>query len=97
MITRIVKMEFQPEMVDHFLDIFREVRPRILAFEGCRSLELLRDQNDPAIFFTWSAWDSAADLEGYRQSELFRVTWQKTRALFRARAFAWTVENVSFS
>jgi heme-degrading monooxygenase HmoA len=83
-------MEFQRDNVEEFLSIFSEAGPRIDAFEGCFGVELLRDINADHIFFTYSRWEDEASLEAYRQSDLFKTTWSKTRALFSDRAQAWS-------
>lgn len=92
MIHRIVKMEFRPEETEVFKALFESVKANILAFPGCTSLRLLQDQNSPVIFFTYSYWHSAADLEAYRHSELFKGTWKQTKPLFAAPAKAWSTE-----
>ncbi len=95
MIKRIVKLTFRPETVSIFLDaVFEPSKMQIRAFPGCRHMELLRSTEQPDILFTLSLWDNAAALEAYRQSELFRNTWAKTKALFAAKAEAWSVEVV---
>jgi len=93
MIIRIVKMTFKAELVDTFLTKFRQHKMEIRHFEGCQHLELLRDVDNPNIFFTYSYWNDPADLERYRQSELFRLVWNKTKPLFEARPEAWSVDR----
>lgn len=95
MIKRIVKMKFRPETIGTFLGIFDQSSAHIRAFDGCRYLELTRDMRDPQIFFTISHWDSPAHLEAYRASDLFRSTWEETKALFAGKAQAWSTESVS--
>jgi len=91
MIVRLVKMNFRPEEVERFLDLFEGWRHRIIAFPGCRRLELLHDATEPGIFFTHSEWESPADLEAYRKSSTFADVWPVVRSLFAARAEAWTL------
>lgn len=90
-LIRIVKMEFTAQGAETFLAIFETASPKIAAFPGCLSVQLLRDHHDPARFFTYSRWESPDDLEKYRYSELFQSTWARTKPLFRARAEAWSV------
>lgn len=93
MIKRIVKMTFQPHAVQIFLnDVFAPTKDQIRAFPGCRYMELLRHLDNPTVLFTLSIWDDAKALEIYRQSDLFRATWTKTKALFAEKAEAWSVE-----
>lgn len=92
MIRRIVKMTFREEGIERFYPVFNRVKHDILQFPGCRSLQLLRAKDNPAMLFTLSTWDREEDLDVYRSSELFRETWIQTKALFKGKAEAWTVE-----
>lgn len=93
MIIRIVKMTFQPEKVNEFLEIFNESKQLIRNMPGCSHLELLNDTNSANIFFTYSYWNSENDLNNYRNSEVFSKVWKSTKALFIAKAEAWSVEQ----
>lgn len=97
MIKRIVKLHFREAEVLAFQAIYDESRKKIRAFEGCRHVELLRDQNHPAVFFTFSVWESAEHLDRYRHSELFAGVWFRTKALFAEKAQAWTVVEQEFA
>lgn len=90
MLIRIVKMQFKEGTIDQFETIFGSSHPRIRAFDGCMHLSLIRDIDNPNVFFTISHWTSEKALETYRQSELFRSTWNKTKPLFEKRAEAWS-------
>ena len=94
MFTRIVRMEFEEEQIPSFLENFNNVKQKIRDFPGCTFLELYRDQNDPAIFFTYSRWIDEQNLESYRNSSLFKAVWSETKPKFRARAQAWSVDTV---
>lgn len=91
---RIVKMTFSPENVGAFLENFNSNKNHIRNFEGVEHLELLRDKNNPNIFFTYSHWKSEEDLEKYRTSDLFKSVWEVTKPLFSLPAEAWTVESL---
>jgi len=88
MLIRIVDMEFLPENRLAFLELFDEVKMKISAFAGCTHLELLEDLDNPNRIMTYSHWNSDADLENYRNSELFASTWKKTKILFARKAIA---------
>lgn len=94
MLIRIVRMTFRPEAVAEFESIFNGSKARIRAMPGCRHLELLRDLDQPAVYCTYSHWDGPEALEAYRQSELFKRTWAKTKVLFAEKAVAFSVEKV---
>ena len=94
MIKRIVKMEFMDDKVENFIKLFQTNKDKILAFDGCQSVDLLRDINTKNIFFTYSIWDSESFLNQYRESETFRNIWSKTKPLFSNKAKAWSVEEI---
>ncbi|MGK0377077.1 MAG: quinol monooxygenase YgiN [Patiriisocius sp.] len=85
-------MEFKGEMVSLFLANFEKIKGKIRNFEGCEYLKLLRDKNDPTIFFTYSKWQHEDHLENYRNSELFKGVWATTKPMFRSKAAAWSVD-----
>jgi quinol monooxygenase YgiN len=93
MFVRIVKMSFHQEHIATFLSIFEEKKQFIRASEGCNLLELYQDKNNPDLFFTYSYWNTAQDLENYRNSALFKDVWAKTKALFNAKPEAWSVDK----
>jgi len=95
MITRIVKMTFNPEQIPSFLALFEKNKKHIGSFEGCTHLELLNDTAKTNIFFTYSKWKDETFLEKYRQSDLFNSVWKQTKILFADKAEAWTVKTVS--
>lgn len=91
MITRIVKMTFEPEKVNAFTANFETVKHKIRDFKGCEKVLLLQDIANPAVYFTYSWWQSEADLNNYRNSELFKGVWSFTKSLFAIKAEAWSV------
>lgn len=93
MIIRIVKMTFRPDEVAAFQQLFASKKQLIRGFEGCHHLELWQDAREPAIFFTYSHWESEEYLDKYRFSALFKEVWTETKALFAAKAEAWSVNQ----
>lgn len=93
MFVRIVKLTFKKENIASFEQIFEETKQVIRNVEGCAFLELLQDKNNPNIFFTYSFWQTEQDLENYRNSELFKGIWGRTKALFAEKAEAWSVDK----
>lgn len=95
MIKRIVKMSFHPEKIDEFLTLFESVKNKIRSSEGCEHLELLQDQKNPSIIFTYSYWLEERYLDQYRYSNLFESTWAKTKKLFNDKPEAWSTQLIS--
>lgn len=94
MFVRIVKMSFNEDKIDQFLDNFHQNKEKIRNFEGCLKLELYRDKKDKNIFFTYSYWNSEQDLENYRNSGLFKNVWAKTKLLFNKKPQAWSLDKI---
>ncbi|WP_027137568.1 putative quinol monooxygenase [Gaetbulibacter saemankumensis] len=94
MLIRIVKMGFYKEHICTFLSNFDANREKIRAFEGCTFLELYQDKQESNIFFTYSYWRNETDLDKYRQSDLFKNVWSKTKPLFDRKPEAWSVEKI---
>lgn len=84
-------MTFKEGNTIAFQELFEIVKDKIVKFEGCRSVKLLRDINNPCIFFTYSKWDNETALNNYRKSAFFDDTWTKTKALFSDKPEAWSV------
>jgi Uncharacterized conserved protein len=95
MIRRIVKMKFRPEEINNFLTVFRLVHTKIVAVDGCHSVDLLQDKTDPTVIFTYSLWDSEEALNAYRHYPFFKDTWSKTKALFADRPLAWSTISLT--
>ncbi|GAB4125788.1 MAG: putative quinol monooxygenase [Raineya sp.] len=93
MLIRIVRMCFQEDKTQDFLEIFEESKHQIRAFEGCLHLELWQDAHLPNVFCTHSRWIDESYLEAYRQSELFRSTWSKTKMLFSEKPQAFSLKS----
>jgi heme-degrading monooxygenase HmoA len=94
MFVRIVKLTFETTNIETFLNNFNENKNNIRNFEGCRLLELYRDKNNTNIFFSYSYWDSEKHLNNYRNSELFKTVWAKTKVLFSDKPEAWSVDKL---
>ena len=94
MIVRIVKLTFYEENIPAFLAVFEESKKRIRSSDGCSLVELYRDTTNTSIFFTYSYWNEAADLENYRNSEFFKSVWAKTNVLFSEKPEAWSVNKL---
>jgi quinol monooxygenase YgiN len=95
MIKRLVKLTFKPENIADFEAIFENSKHQIRQRAGCLHLELLQDAAQENIFFTLSFWENETALEAYRNSELFKTTWAKTKILFNDKPIAWTTRVAS--
>ncbi len=94
MIVRIVKMHFAANKVPEFLKMFDEIKESIRVQPGCTFLELYQGEHDPQMFYTYSYWSSAADLDNYRKSSLFKQVWPATKAMFDQKPEATSVHKI---
>ncbi|HZJ36361.1 MAG TPA: antibiotic biosynthesis monooxygenase family protein [Gillisia sp.] len=94
MLVRIVKMGFDPDKIETFLQNFEKRKTLIRGFEGCMFLELYRDKINKNQFFTYSYWTDESALENYRNSSLFKEVWADTKIYFNQKPEAWSVEKL---
>ncbi len=88
-------MTLAPENRDKFVEIFNENKSVIRNFPGCNHLELMQDIDNQNVFITYSYWDTADDLENYRNSNLFKGIWRLTKPLFSKKTIAHSVKKVT--
>jgi len=94
MIIRIVRMKVAPENVSTFQNYFKESFSKIRNFPGCCDLSLHADINQEGVVITFSKWESEAHLNVYRDSEVFKSTWEKVKPLFVAKPEAFSMEEL---
>lgn len=90
-ILRIVRLSFDENKTNEFIEIFQSTKNQIRSFEGCTHLELMKDLQNPNVFYTYSKWKSDEALESYRNSALFKETWSKTKLLFNDKPSAFSL------
>ena len=90
MLVRFVKMEFQTEKLQAFLDHFEAHQNKIRHFQGCLYLEILQQGT---TICSYSHWTDQAALDAYRQSPMFKNIWAYTKTLFAAPPQAWTFQR----
>ncbi|RZK11884.1 MAG: antibiotic biosynthesis monooxygenase [Flavobacterium sp.] len=94
MITRIVKMTFDPAFVTDFPKVFDKVKTRIAASAGCKGVELHQDISNNTSFFTISHWETEDALNIYRGSLLFKETWGVVKQHFTEKPAAWSLKSI---
>ena len=94
MITRIVRLSFEPSKIPDFLDVFNNSKDKIAGFEGCKSVELMQDHDQENVYYTYSIWEGKEYLENYRHSDLFAGVWAKTKVLFNDKPLAYSLKKV---
>jgi autoinducer 2-degrading protein len=94
MITRFVKLTFDPAKVEEFLKLFHSTKEAIQSSKGCIEVKLMHDIANSNIFFTVSRWESEDDLNTYRSSALFDGVWTQTKQYFGDKPQAWSVTEI---
>ena len=92
MITRVVRLSFDPNKLTDFYKVFEASKIHIAAFEGCHGLQLMQDATEKNVLYTLSHWDNEECLNKYRFSDLFKVTWSETKILFNNKPQAFSLE-----
>lgn len=87
-------MTFQLNKVDEFLLLFDENKEKIRNQKGCQRLELIQDIGCDDIFFTYSYWQDEESLENYKNTDVFKFIWPKTKALFSEKPEAWSTKQI---
>lgn len=95
MITRIVKLTFREDFLEEAFDILRENEDGIRNYDGCTSLEILKDVHNKRVVMTYSLWTSETHLNHYRNSDFFKGIWARLKAGFDDRAQAWSLKAVN--
>ncbi len=88
-------MTFKKEKAGEFLEFFETVKDQIKAFEGCRYIAMLKDEQQVNVFAFYSVWDSKNNLEDYRKSGFYRKIWTHTKSLFDAPPSAWSYSVIT--
>ena len=91
MITRIVKLEFEQDKIDNFLQFFDTIKHQVNTFPGCYGMKLYQDIDRPTIVMTYSHWENQKALDAYRKSETFGTIWPKIKPWFADKPQAWSV------
>lgn len=90
MITRLVKLSISPDHIEAFIEAFNTHKESIRAFEGCNHLELLVEEMNTGIVFTYSMWSDLESIENYRNSDLFNGIWSNVKPMFNGKPEAWS-------
>lgn len=92
MILRVVKMHFEKESTNDFLQFFESIKEQIESMPGMVNLRLYQDMGNPNVVFTFSTWLNEEHLNNYRNSSLFGEVWPKTKTMFAQQAEAWSLK-----
>jgi heme-degrading monooxygenase HmoA len=86
-IIRLIYVRVAPEEVEHAETIWKkECAPLMIQQKGCISEKLLRAEDEPGAYISYSEWETEQDVENYRNSEAHREIVAHARALKGAQA-----------
>ena len=95
MLVRIVKLHIDEKKSKEFETFFNQNKSKIISFEGCLHVELLRENETNSIYFTYSHWKHNSNLENYRNSKVFGDIWKKTKTYFNGKPEAWSLTKMN--
>ncbi len=89
-ITVIIEFFLQPDRAADVLEGMKQMLPETRVYEGCRSVDVLRDDADPAHVVLIERWEQKADQQRY-------MTWrQETGAMDGVVAVSSAPPKVTF-
>ena len=91
MLIRLVRLPASPETLPALRATLAEVMPTVRQQAGCTHLELRADHDAPHVLYTLSHWESDADLQRYRRSEIFGKIWPRLKVHLRERPSAFSL------
>ena len=94
MVIRLVELSIQKDKLSIAKNILADVAPKVRNSPGCRHLRILMDLHNPSRITTYSHWNSEADLNAYRTSDVFKNFWTEIKPLFAVPAKAWSSESL---
>jgi quinol monooxygenase YgiN len=95
MLIRIVRMSFQADKINDFLDIYNPSHMHISNFPGCMHVELLQDADFSNVICTDSHWLNEEALEKYFQFALFKGIWPQAKILFATQPLAFSLHRIT--
>ena len=63
----ILEIKANPGTGDSLQALFKEILPDTRSYNGCISLDLIRNQDDPDTFIAYEVWESKEHYETYFQ------------------------------
>lgn len=93
MIIRIVKLTFQEDKTQDFLNYFGTIKQVVNTFPGCQGMKLIQNIHSPNVIMTYSHWDSEKALNNYRDSDTFIKVWTTIKQWFDDKPEAWSMDE----
>ena len=95
-IIRLIHVNVDPGQAAEVERIWKnDCAPLMIQQKGCRSEQLLKCDDAPGEYISYSEWESQADIDAYRESEAHKQIQDHSRNLQGARAVVKRYQLVS--
>ena len=64
-VTVILEVKAKPGTGDNLVSVFRQILPDTRSYDGCISLELIQNQDDPDVLIAYEWWETREHYEKY--------------------------------
>ena len=64
-VTVILEVKAKPGTGDNLVSVFRQILPDTRSYDGCISLELIQNQDDPDVLIAYECWETREHYEKY--------------------------------
>ena len=95
-VVRLIHVNVDPSQAAEAERIWKEdCAPLMIQQNGCRSEQLLKCEDAPGEYISYSEWESQADIDAYRESEGHKQIQSHSRQLQGAQAVVKRYQVVS--
>lgn len=95
-VVRLIHVNVDPGQAAEVERIWKnDCAPLMIGQKGCRSEQLLKCDDEPGEYISYSEWESQADIDAYRKSEAHKQIQDHSRNLQGARAVVKRYQIVS--
>ena len=95
-VVRLIHVNVDPNQAAEAERIWKEdCGPLMIQQKGCRSEQLLKCDDVPGEYISYSEWESQADIDAYRESEAHKQIQNHSRLLQGAKAVVKRYQVIS--
>lgn len=95
-VVRLIHVKVDPGQSAEVEKIWNnECAPLMIQQKGCRSEKLLKCDDEPGEYISYSEWDSQEDIDAYRESDAHKQIQEHSRNLQGARAVVKRYQFIS--
>ncbi len=95
-VVRLIHVNVDPSQAAEVERIWNDDCAQLMIQQkGCRSEQLLKCDDAPGEYISYSEWDSQADIDAYRESEAHKQIQSHSRALQGAKAVVKRYQVIS--